>query len=210
MQSSNLFWTLIGVFGGGVVSLVITLVVQRLSTKKFISYEITTINVSANNKKDNYLYVNEKVVNASYISVVKISTRTKGMITADDFFPDRQLTLIDGDAPGKIYVIKNGYFQNANMNYRDWSEKRNGVPIGMKQISDEKALLEYDYIEKKRPLELIVFHEARLRVEGKLRDGVIKEKSGLIKKMKRVDILPLVFVTSMIIYLILNILSTLD
>ena len=210
MQSSNLFWTIIGVLGGGVVSLVITLVVQRLSSKKFISYEITTISVNINDKKDNYLYINEKPVNASYISVVKISTRNNGMITAADFFPDRQLTLIDSDAPGKIHAIRNGSFLNTNMSYRDWREKRNGVPIRMEQLSDDKALLEYDYIEKKRPLELIVFHEARLRVEGKLRDGVIKEKSGLIKKLKKVDIFPIVFITFMVIYLISSILSILD
>jgi hypothetical protein len=206
MQNTNLFWTLIGVVGGGVLSLVITLVVQRFSNRKLIYYEITTIRYYSSDKNDTFFSFKGALVDSMHISVVKISTRSNGIIRIKDFVPDQPLVLTDIDAPGKIYTIKNGSFVNNYSRYFDRHKTYSNAQLAITQVSKDKAILEFDYIEKKRPLEFLVFHDAKLRVEGKLIDGVIKEKIPLINKVRKWSFSDICLVVATILSIALTVL----
>jgi len=184
MLDSNLFWTIIGVVGGGILSLIITLLVQRFSNRKFITFEITTWKYLSNDNSVAFFSSEGAFVDSMSISAVKISTRSSGLIRTKDFVPDQPLMLSDIDAPGKIYAIKQGGFFDIHRKYFDKAKPFTRSQLAIVHISKDKAILDFDYIEKKRPLEFLVFHDAKLRIEGKLIDGIIREKVRFINKIR--------------------------
>ncbi len=183
MQNTNLFWTLLGVLGGGIVSLIISLLFHKLSKRKLLCYTISNISYTSNDDSEACFTVKGTPIKSMYISLVRIYNKSNGLLRPNDFIPDQPLSIVDLDAPGEIYALKAGRMAN-NRTFYSRKKYEDYAPLRLKHISKEKAIVEFDYIERKRPLEFLVFHSARLHVEGKLVDGVVRERYLLWKTVK--------------------------
>ena len=179
---SNLFWTLIGVLGGGLVSLLIAYISRRIS-KKILKYRIVTERYYSIDDSFFSLNHNGSPVKEMNISHVKLFYRGSGLLRPTDFITSQPLSLADLDIHGKIYAVKGVRSVNLIESYPHYKIGQEVISIGIESIDINRAELKFEYIDSKRPIEFLVFHNARLYIEGKMIDGSIKERFRLIKKI---------------------------
>lgn len=96
-MDSNLFWCIIGIIGGAIFSLIITIIFYIIGkTRKRISYNIkTSCLISSNTNKINDLEIkyNNKKIDSLYLSRIKIKNTGNTIIEKSDFSTTNPLTV---------------------------------------------------------------------------------------------------------------------
>lgn len=169
-MNSNLFWCIVGIIGGAVVSLIISLIFHLIGkTRKHISYTVKTSCLISNEISNiNFLEVkyNDKKIDNLYVSKIVIKNIGNSIIEKNDFSTSNplsinalKLVICNDDFKDKTYMSKK--------NNVDWSFK---LPS---ENSFSQLLIDFDYIPKKGVINFNILHTNQIYIKGKLKDGTI-------------------------------------
>ena len=181
--NTNLIWTIVGVFGGGLVSLIIALLTRKFS-KKILVFRITTERYYSNDDTSFSFMENGSPIAEMNISHVKLHYRGNGLLMPTDFVTSQPLSLVDLDLRGRVYAVKNIRSFDITNVYPHYKIGPETNFLKIESVERHKAELKFEYFDSKRSVEFLVFHNARLYIEGKLIDGLIKEQFNLLKKIR--------------------------
>lgn len=191
-MNSNLFWCIIGIVGGAIFSLLISLFFYLLGLKrKHISYYIETFCIISNkvnqiadleikyhNNKLPYLYLSKIVINNSGNSIIEYQD-----------FPTSYIPVLYTD--GK-FIINNTFISELTAN-----NQKDDFKIIYNDIDTNKITLSFDYLAKNEKIILSFFHTGNISFNAKLKDGKITQISEETKyeafTHKTVDIISRLF-----------------
>ena len=184
-MNSNLFWCIIGIIGGAIVSFIISLLFYFLGiNKKRLSYEINTICLISNNinqvKGLKVKYKSNKIDNL-YSSKITIKNIGNVSIEKQDLATNYPLS-----------ISTNGQFLLNKSNGIDFypiHKANNITPI----IDFDKSnnlcnhiIINFDYISKNDEFTCSIFHTGDISFDGILKDGEIISYKDAIQRKKTI------------------------
>ena len=170
-MDSNLFWCIIGIIGGAIVSFIISLLFYFIGLKrKRLIYDVKTFNlISDKINQINGLEVtyDSKEINNLYSSTITIKNIGNSIIEKQDFAPSCPLSI---STDGKFLVDQSNSMSLFPLN------KTNSV-CPLFDIDDNNVcnhiIISFDYISKKEELTCSVFHTGNISFNGVLKEGKI-------------------------------------
>lgn len=176
--NTNLFWCIIGVIGGAIVSTFFYLI--NIKRKRLLCIINTTPIVynKISKLKGVTISHDNKPIHALYVTKIDIKNIGNSIIEPSDFAPVEPLYLItsgtfftDENSSSKIKTNKN--FNNAHVTYVN--DRTNKICI--------KSVINFDYIAKKETITITLFHSDEIYFHGKLKDGKIIKNERENQKM---------------------------
>lgn len=197
--NSSALWGIIGLIGGIVISSFFYFLGIK---RKSLIYDITTTTLVSKNatqiEKLNISYDNKPIKNL-YTSTIKIKNNSNSIIEPNDFAPSAPLSL-----------ITNGEFlTSSNTGVKLFAENTSNNVYPLFEVDEnsicQKVIIHFDYIAKNETICCTVFHTNSLSINGKLKDGKLKNKD------KSIDWKHLIisFIIGLVIPLILAFIKTL-
>lgn len=171
-MNSNLFWCIIGIIGGAIFSLLISLLFYFVGLKrKRLTYDIKTFCIISDKiNQINGLEVkyNSNTIDNLYSSTITIKNIGNSIIERQDFAPTCPLS-----------VLTNGEFlvdQSNGVNLFPLNKANNVYPL-FEVVEDngkcDRFVIAFDYISKKDKLTCSIFHTGNISLDGILKDGKI-------------------------------------
>lgn len=156
-MNSNLFWCIIGIIGGALVSLLYFLLGLE---RKILKVSLDSFELNINNKK-------------YYFSDIQICNKGNTIIDKNDFNPLSPFSFAFRDENGNILCKENIIENNQKWKYK-FSISRDDICRSsfLKEIH-----LIYDYFSKKDVIHLYIFHTSILFIIGELKQGKIIYKN---------------------------------
>lgn len=163
----NLFWCLLGIWGGALVSTFFYILSIK---RKSILCEITTttlISNSVSTLERLSIKYNGKSIPNLYVSTIKIKNQGNTILELDDFAPKAPLListsgefLISYDAGTSSYIENN--YHNLYPLFNLGEENK-----------CNSAYIRFDYLSKKETISFTVFHTENILISGKLKEGKV-------------------------------------
>lgn len=182
-MNSNLFWCIIGIVGGAVFSLIISLIFFLVGLKrKKLNYNIQTfclVSKKINQIKGLEVKYNSKEIENLYSSTISIKNVGNSVIEKQDVSPSCPFS-----------ISTNGVFLLNNVNDTNLysSNKTNHVfaSFNIDESNNETRhiILNFEYIAKKEEWTYTVLHTGDITFDGVLKDGKI---SNIAKKEIFID-----------------------
>lgn len=182
-MNSNLFWCIIGIAGGAVFSLIISLVFFLVGLKrKKLNYNIQTfclVSKKINQIKGLEVKYNSKEIENLYSSTITIKNVGNSVIEKQDVSPSRPFSI----STNGVFLLNN--INDANL-YS--SNKTNHVftSFNVDESNNETRhiILNFEYIAKKEEWTYTILHTGDITFNGVLKDGKI---SNIAKKEFFID-----------------------
>ena len=182
-MNSNLFWCIIGIAGGAVFSLIISLVFFLLGLKrKKLNYNIQTfclVSKKINQIKGLEVKYNSKEIENLYSSTITIKNVGNSVIEKQDVSPSCPFSI----STNGVFLLNN--INDANL-YS--SNKTNHVftSFNVDESNNETRhiILNFEYIAKKEEWTYTILHTGDITFNGVLKDGKI---SNIAKKEFFID-----------------------
>lgn len=169
-MDSNLFWCIVGIVGGAIFSLIISLIFYLIGLKKKkISYEIETSCLILNEVSliDNLeIKYNTNTIKNLYSSSITIINSGNSIIDKNDFSLSNPLSFITN---GEFLINKTNKTNLINSN----KNENLNVTLIEENARIRKLNIEFDYISKNEFITFTVFHTDNIFFNGKLKDGKI-------------------------------------
>lgn len=211
-MNSNLFWCIVGIIGGAIVSTIFYLASKK---RKVISYKISTTTLISSKcsklKKLKISYKNIEIDNL-YVSTIKIKNIGNCIIENNDFAPSAPLSLKTDEiflttlttqensftsSPLLSIITDNSFSITSKAESTDidldttqvFSSDSYNQVFPIPQFNEQNicttAKINFDYISKKEIITCTIFHTGSLSLIGKLKDGKItrEDKSETFKFM---------------------------
>lgn len=171
-MDSNLFWCIIGIVGGAVFSLIISLIFFLVGLKhKKLNYNIQTfclVSQKINQIKGLEVKYNSKEIENLYSSTITIKNIGNSVIEKQDVSPSCPFSI----STNGVFLLNN--FNDTNL-YS--SNKSNHVfaSFNIDGTNNETShiILNFEYIAKKEEWTYTVFHTGDITFNGVLKDGKI-------------------------------------
>ena len=184
-MDSNLFWCIVGIIGGAIVSFIISLLFYFLGIKKKrLSYEIDTLCLISNNinqvKGLKVKYKSNKIDNL-YSSKITIKNIGNVNIEKQDLATNYPLS-----------ISTNGQFLLNKSNGIDFypiHKANNITPIINFENSNNLCnhiIINFDYISKNDEFTCSIFHTGDISFDGVLKDGEIISYKEAMKRRKTI------------------------
>lgn len=182
-MDSNLFWCIIGIIGGAIFSLLISLLFYYVGLKrKRLTYNIKTFCIISNKiNQINGLEVkyNSNVIDNLYSSTITIKNIGNSIIEKQDFAPLCPLSVLTN---GKFLVDESN-----GINLFPLNKANNVYPLF--EINEDNGacnrfVIAFDYISKKEELTCSIFHTGEISVKGELKDGKFLNEEDTIANVK--------------------------
>lgn len=182
-MNSNLFWCIIGIAGGAVFSLIISLVFFLVGLKrKKLNYNIQTfclVSKKINQIKGLEVKYNSKEIENLYSSTITIKNVGNSVIEKQDVSPSCPFSI----STNGVFLLNN--INDANL-YS--SNKTNHVftSFNVDESNNETRhiILNFEYIAKKEEWTYTILHTGDITFNGVLKDGKI---SNIAKKEFFID-----------------------
>lgn len=188
--NTNLFWCIVGVIGGAIVSTFFYLI--NIKRKRLLCIIDTTPIVSNKISKLKGVTISYDNKPIHDLNVTKIDIKNIGnsIIEPSDFAPVEPLYLItsgtfftDENSSSKIETNKN--FNNAHVTYVN--DRTNKICI--------KSVINFDYIAKKETITITLFHSGEIYLHGKLKDGKIIKNERENQKIALKNMISSIFIS---------------
>ena len=172
--NSSALWGIIGLIGGIIVSAFFYFLGVK---RKSLIYDITTTTLVSENatqiEKLNITYDN-KPIKKLYTTTIKIKNNSNSIIDTNDFAPSVPLSL-----------ITNGEFlTSSDTGVKLFAENTSNNVYPLFEVNEnsmcQKVIIHFDYIAKNETIRCTVFHTNSLSINGKLKDGKLKNKDKSI------------------------------
>lgn len=171
-MNSNLFWCIIGIVGGAIFSLIISLIFFLVGLKrKKLNYNIQTfclVSQKINQIKGLEVKYNSKEIENLYSSTITIKNIGNSVIEKQDVSPSCPLSL----STNGVFLSKD--FNDTNL-YS--SNKTNHVfasfTIDESNNEARHIILNFEYMAKKEEWTCTVLHTGDITFNGVLKDGKI-------------------------------------
>lgn len=201
MWIENLFWCIVGIIGGAIVSAIFYYISKN---RKVITYEIVTTTLIASEcRKLKKLKISYKNIDISslYVSTIKIKNTGNHIIENSDFAPTAPLSIKtngvflvipenDSTSSPLLSIITDDSFsitsktENTDIDMDTTTilssnsyNKVYPIPQFNENNICTTAKINFDYISKKEVITSTVFHTGSISVTGKLKDGkIIKDE----------------------------------
>ena len=172
--NSSALWGLIGLVGGLVISSFFYFIGIK---RKSLIYDITTTTLVSKNATQienlNITYDNKPIRNL-YTSTIKIKNDSNSIIEPDDFAPSVPLSLITN---GEFLASSDTGVKLFSENNNDYNNVYPLFEVDDNNIC-KKLIIHFDYISKKETISCTVFHTGSLNVNGKLKEGKIRNSES--------------------------------
>lgn len=172
-MNSNLFWCIIGIIGGAIISFIISYFFYSKGIKrKSLIYDVTTTTLIAKKivQVDGLcIKFKSKQLNNLYISTINIKNNGNTIIEPNDFAPSAPLSLTtDGEflitSGNEIKIIPENTYNNIHL-----LMEKDGDNIC------KEANIQFDFISKKDTILCTVFHtDPCVHISGKIKEGNIR------------------------------------
>lgn len=159
IMDSNLFWCIIGIIGGGFLSLLISAVFFFIGLKrKYLSYYIKTfclISNKVNQISDLEIQYHNQKLDHLFLSTITFTNTGNSIIEYKDFVPSYL-----------PFLYTNGEFIRSDTLNLDSTELNKNCIIKITYTNNNKANLNFDYIAKKGKISLSFFHTEDIFLVG--------------------------------------------
>lgn len=171
-MNSNLFWCIIGIVGGAIVSSIISLFFFLVGLKrKKINYNIQTfclVSKKINQIKGLEVKYNSKEIENLYSSTITIKNVGNSIIEKQDISPSCPFSL----STNGVFLLNN--FNDTNLLS---SNKTNPVFVSFNIDGSNNEvrhiILNFEYMAKKEEWTYTVFHTGDITFNGVIKDGKI-------------------------------------
>lgn len=202
-MNPNLFWCIIGILGGAVVSFLISFLFYFKSLKrKRLTYDIKTFCIISNkvNMIENLeIKYNSDEINNLFSSEITIKNIGNSIIEKNDFAPSHPLSITTSEK----FLIN----QKEQINLLTLNKASNVYPTFNE--TSNRIYIVFDYIVKNDMLTCSILHTGDIALEGILKDGKIITPIERQKIKKRNSILREIFSYIIILLIILFVSSLL-
>lgn len=205
IMNSNLFWCIVGIIGGAIFSLLISLFFYfKGLNKKRLTYDIKTFCIISD--KINQIIgldvkYNSTEIENLYSSTVTIKNIGNSIIEKDDFAPSCPISI---STDGKFLVDESN-----GMNLFPLNKANNVYPLfetNSDNTKNNKITIAFDYISKKEELTCSLFHTGNISFTGVLKDGKIISPDENRARKKRNSLIYQIFLV--LIGIIISLIST--
>lgn len=187
--NSSALWGIIGLIGGIIVSSFFYFLGIK---RKSLIYDITTTTLVSKNatqiEKLNITYDNKPIGNL-YTSTIKIKNNSNSIIEPNDFAPSVPLSLI----------TTGEFLTSSDTGVKLFSENNDNNVYPLFEIDKnnmcQKVIVHFDYISKKETISCTVFHTNSLFVNGKLKDGKLKNTENSYQQKLLITAMSSVIIT---------------
>lgn len=176
--NTNLFWCIIGIVGGAIFSLFISLFFYfKGLNKRRLGYYIKTFCIVS--KKINQIIglevkYNSTEINNLFSSTITIKNIGNSIIEKQDFAPSFPISISTDDI----------FLANNITNFRSSNKVTNVKPLFEIDSNGtcNKITIDFDYIPKKEEIIFSVYHTGNIELNGLLKDGEIINYQNLNQK----------------------------
>lgn len=175
-MDSNLFWCIVGIIGGAIVSLFFYIIGSK---RKIIKYNINSeqlISTDTSLLDGIDVIYNSKPLSELYKTTVTFENAGNSNIELNDFSTKNPLSII----------VSNGEFLSTDITHYQNGGHKNYVPCDVhttiyqqksKPYVYERATVKFEYISPKQSIKCIVYHTGDLQVYGDLKEGKLVNKT---------------------------------
>lgn len=175
-MDSNLFWCIVGIIGGAIVSLFFYIIGSK---RKIIEYNINSeqlISTDASLLDGIDVIYNSQPISELYRTTISFINTGNSNIELNDFSTKNPLSII----------VSNGKFLSSDIAHYKNGGRKNYVPCDVhttiyqqksKPYVYERAAVKFEYIAPKQSIKCIVYHTGDLQVYGDLKEGKLVNKT---------------------------------